>query len=234
MKKKPVLYSELCYVIGVILLAIGTAFNARGDFGVSAIVAPAYILHLKFSQTYEWFTFGKAEYLVQFLLLILTCILVRRFKWSFLLSFVTALIYGFFLDIFVDLVALLPMEGIAMRLVFYIGGFFIAVVAIAFLFNTYFSPEVYELLVREVAKHYKLPLGKVKVPYDYTSMLVALILCFAFFGFGNFVGIKLGTLLTVLVNGIFIAWTAKFIQTHFEIKDALKLRKYFEIKEEDA
>ena len=63
MKKKK-LYSELCYVLGLIILAAGSAMMAKADFGVSMVVAPAYILHVKLSQYWSFVTFGFAEYIL--------------------------------------------------------------------------------------------------------------------------------------------------------------------------
>ena len=42
--KKPVFYTELAYILGLVLLALGTALTVYGNFGVSMVVAPAYIL----------------------------------------------------------------------------------------------------------------------------------------------------------------------------------------------
>ena len=35
-------YTEAAYFIGLIMLALGTAFMERADFGMSMVVAPAY------------------------------------------------------------------------------------------------------------------------------------------------------------------------------------------------
>jgi uncharacterized membrane protein YczE len=233
MKKKLTLYSELCYVFGVILLALGTACMERGDLGLSSVVAPAYLIYLKLSQYFDWFTFGRAEYLVQGLLLLLMCIVIRRFKVSFLFSFVTALIYGTVLDLMMDLVALIPSYGMAGRIALYIIGFFICLIAISLLFHTYISPEVYELFVMQIARRFKIRLGKVKIIFDYSTMLLSVILSFAFFGWWHFEGIKIGTVLCALVNGWLVFLLVKFIEDHFEIKDALKLRHLFDLKEKD-
>ena len=40
MKKKGVLSSEAAYVLGIIVLALGTAFMERADFGMSMVVVP--------------------------------------------------------------------------------------------------------------------------------------------------------------------------------------------------
>ena len=60
------------------------------DFGISMIVAPAYLLSLKLN----FLTFGQAEYVIQAGLFIILCIVLKRFKFIYLFSFATCLIYG--------------------------------------------------------------------------------------------------------------------------------------------
>ena len=45
--KKTVLYTELAYVLGMVGLSLSVALMTRADFGVSMVVAPAYLLYLK-------------------------------------------------------------------------------------------------------------------------------------------------------------------------------------------
>ena len=64
-------FAELAYVMGMILCPLGVCLSAKSGFGVSMVVAPAYVLYLRISETLPWFTFGKSEYIFQGLLLIL-------------------------------------------------------------------------------------------------------------------------------------------------------------------
>ncbi|MBQ9166537.1 MAG: hypothetical protein IJX71_06415, partial [Oscillospiraceae bacterium] len=98
MREKRVFYTELAYVMGLLALAFGTALMERADFGVSMVVAPAYLVHLKLSETLPFFTFGMAEYTFQALLLVVMVVVLRRFRVSYLFSFVTAVLYGLTLD----------------------------------------------------------------------------------------------------------------------------------------
>ena len=66
--KKRRFSAELAYILGLVLLGLGTAFIVKTNFGVSMVVAPAYLLHLKISPYLPFFTFGVASYTVQFLL----------------------------------------------------------------------------------------------------------------------------------------------------------------------
>ena len=120
--KKRVFYTELSYLLGMVILAFAAAMMTRADFGLSMVVAPAYLLHLKVSEVLPFFSFGMAEYTLQALLLIVLCLAVRRFRLSYLFSFVTAVLYGFVLDGLLWLLSFLPMDSIALRFVFYVVG----------------------------------------------------------------------------------------------------------------
>ena len=58
---------ELIYFIAVLLLSLAVAMLTTTGFGVSMIVAPAYLLSLKLGVI----TFGQAEYIVQACLFVL-------------------------------------------------------------------------------------------------------------------------------------------------------------------
>ena len=88
MKKK--FSTELAYILGIVTLSFGVAFMEKADFGVSMVIAPAYVLYRAISPHLPFFTFGMAEYCFQGLLLLVLMLLLRRFRLSFLFSFVTA------------------------------------------------------------------------------------------------------------------------------------------------
>lgn len=225
---KKTFFTEIAYVLGLIFVALGVAFMEKPDFGVSMVVAPAYILHLKISETYSFFTFGMAEYTLQAVLLIVMMIVVRRFKVSYLFSFVTAVIYGLILDLCMMLVSHIPMDSMALRITYYTLGMVLCAIGISLFFHTYIAPEVYELFVKELAFKFRKDIHKVKTVYDICSCLVGVLLSFLFFGFGVFKGVKAGTIVCALINGTLIGLCSKFLEQKFEFTDGLeKLRKYF-------
>lgn len=228
MNRKLVFFSELAYAAGLLTLALGTALMERADFGMSMVVAPAYLVHLKLAPVLPFFSFGRAEYCLQALLLVLMCLLLRRFKVSYLFSFVTAVIYGITLDLMIGLAAGLPMPGLAGRVIFYLLGMVICSLGVALLFHTYISPEVYELFVKEAAAAFHKNIGPTKTIYDCISCLIAVILSFVFFGFGHFEGVKWGTILCALINGTIISWISKALEKSFDFRDGLPLKKLFE------
>lgn len=226
--KKPVFYTELAYLFGMFILALGTAFMEAADFGVSMVVAPAYLVYLKVSQFLPFFTFGMAEYTLQAVLLILLILVLQQFRPSYLFSFVTAVLYGLILDLNMLLVALIPCEAIAVRLIFYFGGMLLCAIGVSMLFHTYISPEVYELFVKEASSKYNISINKFKTAYDCISYGVAILMSFAFFGFGHFEGVKWGTVVCALLNGWLIGRWSGLLDRAFEFADRLKGRRYFE------
>ena len=41
---KKTFYSEVAYILGVLLMALGTAFTVKADFGVSMVIAPSFVI----------------------------------------------------------------------------------------------------------------------------------------------------------------------------------------------
>ena len=120
------------------------------------------------------------------------------------------------------------MSGMAGRITCFTAGVICCAVGVSLLFHTYIAPEVYELFVKEIAAKYGRNINRVKTAYDCISCLIAVGMSFAFFGFGHFEGVKIGTVLCALVNGALIGFFSGAFEGKFEFKDATKLRKYFE------
>ena len=228
MKTKKVCYSELAYLLGILILAFGTASMEKAGFGVSMVVAPAYLLHLKISQTLPFYTFGTSEYCLQAVLLILLCLVLRRFKKGYLFSFVTAVIFGLTLDRMIAFLSGFPADTFFQRTIFYVLGVFFCSLGVSFLFHTYIAPEAYELFVKEISANHGFDISKTKTIYDCCSCLAGVILSFIFFGFGHFEGVKLGTILCALINGSLIGLISRMLESVFEFRDGLPLRRFFE------
>lgn len=221
-------YSEISYMFGIILLAAGCACMVKADFGISMVVAPAYLIYLKLSQVWGSITFGMTEYLFQAFLLIIMALAVRRFKLSYLFSFFTAVLYGYTLNGMLSLVGLIGPVTAAVRVLLYAAGLVSCAAGVACMLHTYLAPEVYELIVREVPKRFNLGLAKFKTIYDCVSCLVSVLMSFCFFGLWRFEGVKLGTVLCALVNGFLIDRFSGFMDKRFTFRDMLPIRKYFD------
>jgi len=223
MKGKRTFYCEFAYIFGVVILALGTALMERANFGMSMVVAPAYLIHRKVAEFFPFFTFGLSEYIFQACLLAVLSLCMRRIKKSYLLSFVTTLIYGAVLDALMFVTSWLPAEGILPQTALYFSGLVICSIGVALLFHTYFPPAAYELFVKELSSKYNMPIGKTKTIYDCCSCVLGVILSLCFFG--TFVGVQWGTVVCALVNGWLIGRIGRFLEARFVFKDAFPLRE---------
>lgn len=206
--------NEVAWVLGIVLCALGVCLATKADFGLSMIAAPAYILHVGLVKVFPWYSQGTSEYVFQGVLLILLCIGIRRFKLRYLLSFVTAILFGIVLDgwfwVFGGNGAY---EALELRIVAFVVGELFTGLAIAFFFRTKLPLQIYELVVTEVADRYKRKTSTVKQAYDITSLGLSLLL--AFFVNRSFAGIGIGTIVLTIVNAPLIALFGKLLDRFF-------------------
>lgn len=223
--KKPVFYTELAFLIGLALLAFGTSLTAYGDIGISMVVAPAFVLHLFVSEFLPWFSFGVAEYVLQAFVLLVLILVLRKAKWSYLLSFCVTLLYGFALDGSMTLTAMLP-KHIYFQIGAYIVGAVICCSALALLFSSYFPPEAYELFSKEIAAKFHKPVHKIVNVYNLCSLLLAALLSLALFQ--SIKGIGIGTVVCAFVYGFIIQFFQTVYGKLFRFEDKFPWRSFFE------
>lgn len=220
--KKISKFAEMAYGLGLVILALGVALMEKADLGMSMVVAPAYLISLKFS----FLTFGMAEYTLQAVLLVFVCLVLREFKLYFLFSFVTAVIYGVILDGSIWILRDVTAATLSVRIPLYLLGMLLCSSGISLLFHTYLAPEVYELFVKEVSNKYHININKFKIGYDCTSCAVAVVMSFLFFS--SLRGVGIGTVICALVNGIIIGQFSKLFENYIDFSPRFPFAKYFE------
>ena len=167
--------------------------------------------------------------MVQAVILTTLLLLFRSRKWTWLLSFVTTVLYGLILDCGSLLTNLLP-QSLLLQIVLYIVGIFMATMGIALLFSTYFTPAAYELLVKVLSRRFGWKLHIVKTVYDCFSCLVAVGLSFLLFG--RLEGIGIGSVVCALCYGMLIRLNTKLLERLWVFRDKFPLRRHFEESEE--
>ena len=226
--KKRVFHTETSYLLGLFMIALGSSLTAVSDFGVSMIVAPAYILHRRLSLYDPRFTFGVTEIITQILVLLLLWIVLRKVRITDLFCFISAVIYALFLDGTGALIAFLPAAPFWGRILLFAAGVVSCAAGVAMVFHTYIPCQSYDYFVKRVTEVFHLSSRRVKTTYDLISLAISLVLSFAFFGFGTFIGVGPGTIITAFINGTLIARISGILERHFVFEDRLPLRKYCE------
>ena len=205
--------NEAAWLLGVLLCALGVALATKANFGLSMIAAPPYIIHIFMENFFPWYSQGTSEYIWQGVLLLAMCIIVRRFRVKYLLTFVCAVIFGLAVDGFLWLLGGSAVYAtLAARIIAFIVSEIITAVAIACYFRTDLPLPVYELVVSEIAKCYSLNMNKVKQANDLIMLALSLILAFVLNR--SFAGIGIGTIIITLVNASLIALAGKILDTY--------------------
>ncbi len=200
----------LFWCLGIVLCTLGISLCTKGNLGLSMIAAPPYILHLWLRDNLTWFTQGTAEYIWQAVLLVITCLIVRRFRFRYLLSFVTAIISGFVIDAWLSVLGGNgAYAGMPARIAAFAAGTIITAAAIAMFFRTTLPLQVYELVVTEIAERYRINKDKVKQWNDIVMLVISL--AFALILTGGFNGVGVGTIIITLVNATLIRLFGKLL-----------------------
>ncbi len=226
MKKKLGPFGELSFLVGTLILPLGTSLMARGEFGLSVVVVPAYLLSLKL----DFLTFGMAEYCLQGVLLVLFCLIMGRFRLGYLFSFFAAFSYGVVLDLWMPVIEAIPLPTLGHRIALYVFGMMVNSFSIAFYFKSYFPPQIYELFVKGLSEKFRIDMGKFKVGYDLTSFVLSLVLSFLFFG--KVVGIGVGSVVCAFLNGVLIAFWCRVIERFLDFSPCFpKWKAFFELND---
>ena len=213
---------ELNWLLGALLVSLGVAICNRANLGVSMISAPAFIIHDAISGVTSALSLGVIEYLVQGFIILLTCLIVKRFNWRYLLSFLTAVIYGYFIDMWMLIIGTEPFDALWLRWVMLIVGDVVTAVGVAFFFRTYLPVEAYELCVHEIVRVHKFDFAKTKWIFDFSCLGVSIILALSIFGdvktfdwstiyANSFHHIGLGTIVTTIISAPIIRLASKLL-----------------------
>lgn len=200
-------WGELSFVFGTVLLALGTVLQAKAKLGLGSTVAPAYVL----SEAVGFIPPGTMCYICQGCLVLVTFILLRRFKLEFIVTFISAVIFGLFVNLFTGIcfVNLTDPSLLQRCLIFALGSVVVAI-AIAFLFNSYFPPQAPEMFTKEVSQLIGWSKYKGKYVYDICSFSLSVILSFIFFGELRIIGI--GTFVSAAINGPMITFFGRLME----------------------
>ena len=198
------------WILGNLTCMLGVAFATKSDFGLSMIAAGPYILHVWLRDTISWFTQGTAEYFYEALVLIILCIIIRKFRWKYLLVFAEAFLAGLILDgWFLLLGGNGAYESMPVRIFSFALGLVVCALGVAFFFRTSFPLQAYDFAVVKVSETYNLNRTKVKLANDCIMLAVSLILSFALTH--ELTGIGVGTVITTALNSSVIAFWGKWI-----------------------
>lgn len=217
MKTKNLKLGEASWIIGNILCALGNCLVAKSAFGLSAIIAPAFILQEKIS----FLTVGFCEYIIQGILLTLCCLIIGKFKPQFIATICNIIFYGAAFDTINWLLRFLQPTDFFARILLAILGTFITALAVALMLRTYIPPSIYEIFVKEVAVAKGFDIVKTKLVFDASMLGLSFVLMFTLLGEFRLDLIGILTIISAFANSILIAFFGKFINKYLNFEPAI-------------
>ena len=217
MNKKITKIGEVSWFVGNILCAIGNCLIAKSAFGLSSIIAPAFILNRKIG----FLSVGVCEYIIQGILLALCCLIIGKFKGKFIATICNIIFYGACFDIVNYLLGFLQPTDILIRIIVAAIGTLITGFAIALMLRTYIPPSAYEIFVREIAEAKGLNVAKMKLIFDASMLTLTAILMFALLG-GFYIDI-IGplTVIAAFLNSFVIGFFGKILDKCCDFSPAI-------------
>jgi len=195
MPKLPILVRYSIFLTGLFFMGLGVSLTTKANLGTSPISSVSYVLSLKFP-----ITFGQFTFLLTLLFFLIEWIILRKeFPKEQYLQVFVAYLLGIFVDIGMNLFSFLdPFVYYQKIIVLLLGCLVLALgVYLQVSANVIINPG--EGVVKAIAVKTGRKFGSVKVMFDCTLVLIAVILSFAFFGSLN--GLREGTFISALLVG---------------------------------
>lgn len=212
--------SELIFFVACVFSAAGIHCMVASELGLSMIAAPAYII----SQKISWLSQGNAEWMVQGLVFLVMCLMMRRFLINKIWCFAAAVVYGWIFDGVGLLMKWVQPVSYMARLGTFLMGCVLLSFGIALFFKSYLPCQVHEMFVKVLSESRGWKQGRVKLLYDIIFLFISVSVSFLMFH--RLIGIREGTVICTLVNGPLIDLWLKLLSP-LDIEPAFPRLKVF-------
>lgn len=200
MSKKELAKRYLLFIISLFIAALGVAITQKSALGVSPISSVANVLSLKITAL----TLGNWLIIWNCLLIVGQILLLRRkFQWVQLLQIPLSFLFGYFTDFWVWVVHFIPFNGYPVQLTMVVVGTLILAFGISLSVVANVVMNSREAFVKAVSDITKVNFGNLKVAFDVTCVVVAVVLSLVFFELQIY-GTREGTIIAALLTGLFV------------------------------
>lgn len=205
MDKKEIAKRYGLLIIGLFFAALGVALTKRGELGVSPISSVANVLSYQFTDL----TLGSWLILWNCVLILGQILLLRRnFQPIQFLQIPLSFLFGWFTDFGMWLVSFLPVQVYAVRLLMVLAGTVVLGFGITLSVIADQIMNSGEAFVKAISDVTHQEFGTIKVVFDISCVLIALILSLLFFE-GAIVGTREGTIIAALCTGFVVKFFSR-------------------------
>lgn len=212
MSKKELAKRYLLFIVSLFISALGVSITKKGALGVSPISSVANVLSIKFT------TLTLGNWLIIWncaLILGQIVVLRKKFQPVQLLQIPLSFLFGYFTDFGMWLTSFFEIPNYFMQIGMIVLGTIILGFGISLSVIANVIMNSGEAFVKAVSDTVHIEFGNVKIGFDVSCVIFALLLSVLFFHF-SIVGTREGTIIAALTTGIFVKFFTKNIQTPVE------------------
>ena len=192
-------------VIALEFMTMGIIFTIHGNLGITPISCPVYVLSLGFSPTLGEFTIA-----MHVLFVIIQIILLRKkFEYIQLLQIPLGIIFGILIDVNNYIMGNIYPSSYFGKLIFICIGSFSCAIGVSIEVTVKTVLIAGEGLLLAIITVFNLPLGKTKIAFDSSLLLISVII--SLYLFGEIKGIREGTIIAAFLVGFFAGYTTPVI-----------------------
>ena len=184
------------------MLSLSASLMVKGSLGISSVSCVPYIFSLK----YHALTQGNWFFIMQGIMMAILTVWLGKFKISYLLSMLTAVIAGYLIDFF-NWMLLGFRDDLPFRIFYLLLAMTLVSIGVALAFRTNLPIMAVDLFVIELAVGKNWPLKIVKTMFDVVLVLLGIVSSLLFFG--KLRGIGIGTILTAVFIGQMVGFVDK-------------------------
>lgn len=199
---KPVEYLERysMFVLALFVMAFGIAFSVKANLGISPISCPPFVLNKAFPQL----TIGQFTIAMHVVFVIGQIILLRRnYQPIQLLQLAVALVFGFFTDFAIWATSGLTADTYTVRFLFMLFSCFLISIGVFLQVSAKALLVAGEGIMLAISKVVNREFGKVKMCFDCTLVLSAVIFSLCYWG--RIEGVREGTVIAALLVGFLVS-----------------------------
>lgn len=219
--KKVKVSKEFLYLLALAMDGCGGAFVIYSLFGVTAMSA----LPLVLNDVFPGLTVGTMSFILQGLVLLITLLVLKKFSFYYLSCFLSAFLYGGFLDLFIFVLKPLP-TLLGFRILYFILNAILVGAAIGFYMRCDMPLMPFDIIVKEFAIATKKKEGVIKIFVDLAFFFSSVIISLIAFKEIRYVGVA--TFILAVSIGFITDLSNSFFDKIFEYKVTTTFGKLLE------
>lgn len=208
MEKKVTIKRFVLCVLGLLIAGIGVAVTKKGELGVSPVSSVANILSLKF----DFLTLGNWLVIWNCLLILGQIVLLRKkFQLFQLLQIPLSFLFGMFTDFGLKMLEGVNVDSYPKQLIFVLVGTVIVALGVSVSVVADLIYNSGEAFVRAISVTFNKDFGNLKVGFDVSCVVIAVVLSLIFFPF-RIEGTREGTIIAALLTGLLVKRFVKVVR----------------------